>query len=331
MKREDYIHASTRVRLLEKLLLPMSTLKRIAQATDFEEAFRQFKETSYARFFSSQDTSPLKVLQLAQAQLYKDLQDIAPHCPINRFIAQPFLYHNLKVLLREHYGQFNGRDLLIPVQDFDEAYYRGIIEYPSKNPRQTDQEKALVQAMMAYDATHRAQDIDMVMDRALGETLKRLAGESDVPVLQAYVLDRLDFDNFSILLRAKRQGLDGRQFLRLLSASGHVPYEIWVSLLTASKEEAMKSLQTNGASQALCLAAKRFYENQDLSQLEKSRDDHGIRQALNAGKITYGPEVIFAFATRRSTEIQNLRMILLALQNHIDSARVLERLRDIDG
>lgn len=329
MKREDYIHASMRVRVLEKQLIPHSLIRRMAEAEDFEETMRVFAESHYSAALAKAPRPDDYEFALKEERdrLYKDINEIAPGSPVNEFLALPYRYHDVKVLIRE---QFLGEDLshlLVPVGGFDSAYFKGIIQFPEKNPKQTALEKAVAEATETFAKNKDPRELDVLLDKACIARLKEVADELDLPMLADYMKDRVDFLNLTTFFRARPYRLDREQLEALLFPGGRLGTDELSKAVTMEDQDLLKLVQERCPSPRVNEAVKAYLQDKDLTAFEKRRDDAGLHTMIVGGKVTYGPEVLLAYAMRKEAEIQNLRIILISAKNNIGSERVQGRLR----
>ena len=336
MKREAYIHASTRVRSLEKQLMPNTALDNLASASDFVTALQLFNESSYAAALSRAPRGDDYEFALTQTRdkLYRDLQDIAPESPVNEFLALPYIYHNGKVLLKAHFLQQDMEDLAVEAGGVELVYLAKIIESPEQNPRSTPFEVALAEAVEDFQKNRDPKRSDAILDRACATEMAEVVKEAKIPTMTNYFKERMDFINVGTFFRAVRRDVTSTEFEYFLVPGGHIDPQRLLQLYRLYNEKSetfISGLDEAGATSRLKEAASAYLDGGDLAAFEKARDDAGIATAMAGARVTYGPEVIFAYAIRRETEIQNLRIILMAAKNNIDTSSVRERLRDING
>ena len=65
-----------------------------------------------------------------------------------------------------------------------------------------------------------------------------------------------------------------------------------------------------------------------MSEFERQKDNYFMELVKDVKKVTYGPEVLFAYLYARETEIKNIRMILISKLNSTDTNSIRERLRE---
>lgn len=330
MKREDYIHASARVRTLEKQLLTPAVLRRLSEADSFEEAIRILVETPYA---SALSRAPHPddyefALKAARDRLYLDLKDLAPDSPVNRLLALPYVYHNAKALIRAHLLKADLDGLLVDAVEFDAAYVKGIIQFPEKNPRTTLLEQSIAAALADFESERSPRRVDLILDRACAA---EQAAAAEVPLTADYLSTRLDLINVETLLRLRRSGNPPDDRSLYLLPGGNLQPEELAGLAAAEDGPFFKGIQALGPPAILKKALDGYRQSGDLAVFEQMRDQWVAQLAVSGGRVTYGPEVLFAYAVRRETEIQNLRIILISAKNNIGHNRVQERLRDLNG
>ncbi|MGI6545781.1 MAG: V-type ATPase subunit [Fastidiosipilaceae bacterium] len=332
-KREDYIFASSRVRQMEKSLLSSRVLRGMADEENFRGTLKLFSESSYGVILANARRADDYefALKAERDRIYTELQELVPGSPVNDLLAFPYVYHDLKVLLKEHILAADFSHMLVPAGGIDINYLRGVIQNPERNPRKTDVEVAIRQVQDDYAVHHDPQRIDLLLDKACAAAMAKTAAASGVEMLRTYTEQRIDFINLNAFLRVRNQGKDGEYLAEVLCAGGAVEPTGWLRLLDEGQTKIVNQLKSTTVSEPVSRALIQYFDYGQMSDVEKARDDAGVSLALEGSSVTYGPEVLFAYALRKEAEIQNLRMILSASKMNIPFERIAGRLRRLDG
>lgn len=318
--REDYIYASSRIRVAEKRLLTPQQLQQLFAATDYEEALRLFRETPYGVNLSRapEELSYEEVLHEESARLNRELAEAAPGSPLLELFTLEDEFHNLKILLKQ---QVLGKDfsqLLMEVPGQNLLYLRKLAEQPERNPRESLQEKALSEALEELTNTADLQRGEFVLDRALYAAELELARQLESPLIENWVRTRVDLQNLGTALRLRVSGGSAERFALAFIPGGELAKATLSRLVSELRDE-----ELGGESftrklpfrEPLLSAVVSALAGRDSAKLEKARDEATLRAAREALKVTYGPEVLFGYALCRQMEILNLRILLVSLQS----------------
>ena len=318
--REDYIYASSRIRVAEKRLLTSQQLQQLFAAQDYQEALRLFRETPYGVSLSRapEELSYDEALRMETRRLSRELAEAAPGSPLLGLFTLEDEFHNLKILLKQ---QVLGKDfaqLLVEVPGQNLLYLRKLVEQPERNPRESLQEKALSEALKELDQTADLQRGEFVLDRALFAAELELARQLDSPLIENWVRTRIDLQNLGTALRLRLSGGSEERFSLAFIPGGELAKVTLLPLVSELGDE-----ELGGESftrrlpfrEPLLSAVVSALSKRDPARLEKARDEATLRAAREALKITYGPEVLFGYALSRQMEILNLRILLVSLQS----------------
>lgn len=334
-KREDYIFASTRVRQLEKGLLPMTVFQRLADEHSFRDAMKLFSDSSYGVWLNQSNGSSVDyefALKSERDRIYQSLQELIPDDAVNELLALPYIYHDLKVLLKEQILSADFTAMLVEAGGLNFNYLRNILEYPERNPQKEQIEIDLAKAQSDYASHGDPQRIDLLLDKAMLQAMVKAAEEAKVDLLTDYTRLHIDFTNLATLLRLRRQGKQSTFVQEVLSEGGTVSVDELINVYAAAVDsEFLKRLQATKLPETLFRAVDEYFKTGDLAVFEKAGDEVKNQLALSGSAISYGPEVIFAYALRKEAEIKNLRIILSAAKMNIPRERTVARLRRLDG
>lgn len=328
-KREDYIYASSRIRVHEKRLIPLRQMQQLFEAGDYEEAMRLFKDTPYAAGFTqaSGELSYDEVLEAERKRLFAEIAEAAPGSPLIRLISLNDAYHNLKVLLKQVLLEKDLSYLLVEPESLDLNYLSNIIRSPERNPLETPEEKALGAAAADYAEHQDPQRSEMLVDKAMYEELLSLAKGFENPLIGDWVKEQIDFINLETFLRLMRQHRSAGWLETAFIEGGRLPQKL---LIKAYEEGALPSeAQLKGIklTPRVREALARSRETGDPAVLEKARDEASLETAEEGLRMTYGPEVLFGYWLRREMEMLNLRMLLVSLKSGMSAEKRGERLR----
>lgn len=330
MDRERFIQASATIRVLEKNLLTKAEFDRLVEAKDLDETLKLLGDTVYQNEISKLDR-PQDYERALKRKKRKFLEEVYSHTPdrsVVDLIALKYYYHNLKVVVKEQITGNNLKPLYLEFGDFDIHTLREEIATGKEISQDDKYFRIANEAMEKYKSTHDAGRIDIFIDKSYYIEAKRLSDEIGLDFMTSYIEDLIDFSNIKTVLRCHRQGRDLDFYKTALIDGGNVPKEKLYEYFNTNIDGSSEIFKTTRFYKSIKPGIEYFNETGSLSVYERLRDNYFIREAQNAKKVTYGPEVIIAYIIAKEIEIKNLRIILVSKMNGLSSTFIRERLRD---
>ena len=329
-KPEDYIYASTRVRLFERRLLKPEDWVRFRQVSNFGEGLQFLKETPYGNRMEVDGLSYDESLNMESIRLRRELRGAAPGSPLLRLISLQDLYHNLKVLAKMDVLDQDLSYLLVEVEDFDLRYLENLFAHPEQNSQESPEEIAIAEVVSDYKKHQDPERLEIILDKALYADMAQLTKELGSDLICAWQQEQTDYQNLAIFLRMKRAGKPQPLFDFAFLPGGTLHKEILAGLYGQADLPTRSELKAAGATDGLLDAWTQAADQGDIAYLEKRRDEASLNLARKAQRMTYGPEILFAYYLLRQTEIQNIRTLMIGLQSDLNAAQRAARLRLAD-
>lgn len=330
MDRELFIQSSTRTRVLEKKLLDKVQMQRLIEANDVDELIRLLNDSQYQPFINKMERPSDYNVALSgeQQNAFKEMYDISPRREVVDIVTLKYIYHNLKVILKEKITGEDFSRMYIDIGGLNIDKLKMSFEQGSSPLENLRQYEALVEVYEAYEKTNDPQDIDILMDRAYFAELKVKAEALESDFFVHYVEDLIDFTNIKTLMRCKKQGKDANFLNKVIIPGGSIAkskYEEYLHVKVEPKSNLFKSARIYYyASEGIA----EYDKTGSLAGFEKVMDDYLMYITNEAKRVTYGPEVIFAYLQTKETEIKNLGIIFVAKLNSLSAEFIKERLRD---
>jgi V/A-type H+-transporting ATPase subunit C len=328
MDREKFVRASAEIRVKEKQFLDKATLDRIIDAKDLSEAIGFLNDTVYQEFFKSiekpQDYEEALIKE--QKKTFDEMYKISPDRRVIDLVANNYNYHNIKVYVKDRLLSSELSHLYINIGDVD------WIDYSKATGDEVNikEEYAEVidKASIEYQESKSAQNIDIVVDKLYIESLKDLADQMGVDLFKEYVKELIDFTNINTFLRCQRQERDVSFLDYVLYDGGNVSLESFKKIYYGDIEADSPIFRHLTIGKYVKKGIEAFKKTGSLSEFERQKDNYFIDLIKNAKRITYGPEVVFAYLYAKEMEIKNLKIIFICKLNGVESSLIKERLRD---
>ena len=350
MNKDDYISASISTRMYEKNLLTRTDLERLNDYDSLREVLNQLNETIYRGFINDLDRPEEyeKILKDELKRVYKVIEDIAPDKEIIDYMKEKYIFHNLKVLVKELIQDKDYSSLYLEMGDIDLAYIKkNLIKEDRKSnffdkvaSLSSDKEDDLgkdsrdlyldyaQKALSTYGETKNPQDIDISLDKSYYEKLLLDAKALDLDTLIDFTRETIDLINLKSLLRVKSQGEDMETLEKTLIEGGFIEPIKFKEYFSYEINQLIGSLSNAKIGSYVKDSLKDDLDLDDnILALEKAIDSHMTDYTRDSKMITFGPEVLMNYVISKETEIKNLRILLVSKLNKLDKEFTLEKLR----
>lgn len=328
MDRAKFVQSSSWIRVLEKRLLTHQFFIRLSDAPTLKDALRMLNDTIYQPFIAKleKETDYEKALSQELVRSYKEIYEISPsRIPID-FCALKYFYHNLKVMAKEYAKGEDLSHLYVPVGEYDIFGLRQLLKENRIGKNEYLQE--LKETLEIYDKTNRPSDIDIYLDRCYFKALLKLADEADENLFYSYVKDTIDFKNIRSLMRANAEGADLEFLQDILIDGGNIYKDHFYNYLNTEIDPDSKLFKYSNIYKYVKKGTESFDKRKSLAKFELLVDNQMVDLIKDVKKITYGPEIVFAYVLAKEIELRNLRIVFVAKQNGLSSEFIRERLRD---
>lgn len=350
MNKDDYISASISTRMYEKNLLTRTDLERLNDYDSLREVLNQLNETIYRGSINDLDRPEEyeKILKDELKRVYKVIEDIAPDKEIIDYMKEKYIFHNLKVLVKELIQDKDYSSLYLEMGDIDLAYIKkNLIKEDRKSnffdkvaSLSSDKEDDLgkdsrdlyldyaQKALSTYGETKNPQDIDISLDKSYYEKLLLDAKALDLDTLIDFTRETIDLINLKSLLRVKSQDEDMETLEKILIEGGFIEPIKFKEYFSYEINQLIGSLSNAKIGSYVKDSLKDDLDLDDnILALEKAIDSHMTDYTRDSKMITFGPEVLMNYVISKETEIKNLRILLVSKLNKLDKEFTLEKLR----
>ncbi len=331
MKRDDFIHSSARLRVLEKKLLKNDIFARLVDAKDLEGAYYILSDTIYSKHINSmKNRNEFEyILESEMKQTTDLLSDMTPNSNLINLLSTGEFYHDVKMLVKEY---ASSKDLSAyyynPENEKIEAW-RDILSRGEKDELK-ELPKYILEAINKFRGTKDPQDIDFEIDKIYFKNLLEMSESLNEKMFTDYVKHKIDFANVDILLRAKVQETEFARVSNMFIPGGYVDIDTLKNMFLLEIEEQLMYLRKTELSFVADKVIEAYNRNKNISDVEKVFDNELLVSVKEGASVTYGPEVLFSYLAFKEREIQNLRIILTSKRSGgVSSESIRGRLREI--
>ncbi|AEF24926.1 V-type ATPase subunit [Streptococcus parauberis] len=333
MEKEQFAQINTTIAVKEKEMISAQQFQKILLNPNKETIINLMQEKGYAIKVENFENLDLveKALMSKLIVAYQWAFQESPSGEVVEVLALPYLYHNLKVLLKEKASKQDLSKLLIPIGKVSLSHLDHLVRTLSSDvlpDHLVNEVAAIWQEHLNYQ-DYRV--LEVGCDLAYFKHLKRIAEQlDDQKIYQATSLI-IQFYNLITVKRAdalhKNQGF----MKQLISDQGHLGLSTYLDLAEGKEVSTwfnqlnpdVFSLQFKEAQTAL------VNDKLTLPELERLVDQL-LFSAFESGKYNAdGPYQLLRYLLGLEFEIKNFRLLISALVNDLPIELVKERMRPI--
>ncbi len=329
MEKDNFAFASMRIRIFEKNLVNQSIFNRMIEAEDLSRALEILKETRYV-----DKVNALKSKIEFESMLSEELKnqsnkilELVSDATLGKLLFLKYDYHNLKLLIKSERDNKNLEYLFFGFGNLYIPEIRSWIKDSKQNPKKTVMECAFDEALKSYDEFHDAKRVNFILDQAYYSELLEYAKTCMGDEFKKYIMNIIDFTNVLTMLRVKGHNINKSDLREAFITGGNLDKDTLMLLTTLSEEALLKKLVESGISDEIRVSYNEYLESENLSKLEKAKDEYMYSGAIKASNVLYGSEVIYGYVLKIEEEVQNLRIILSGKRAGVDVNGIRERMR----
>ncbi len=334
MNNLAYSGVNTTVRILEDQLLTKDDFETLLKSSSLKEALEYLQKTSYEidvpDALENKNFEPFLVRGLMQS--YNVLTPIMPEERIIEVFSTSYVYHNLKVLLKQKFTGINLEHLLIPIGGYSLETLKQVVETSDSDSVPEMMKVAVRGALEDYHNFNHLEAADIFMDTYYFRHLRAIEQDLKDPVITNIINCMIDLENIATLIRASKQN-QSRGFMQtVLSSAG-----------TVSKTHLIDTVQEQGWDSLVELFEHVGYTDQlaeivavdtkdiKVIQLELLKEEWIYELLKDATFEAFGPFPGLAYLHAKEMEVKNLRLLLVGKDNGFSEEQIRERMRPIYG
>lgn len=329
-KNEDFVEASSYLRVLEKRMISGDSINRIIDAPGVSEALRLISQNSSYDFNSLKRAEDYElIIKDELRKTYDLLYQISKHREVADIVASKYDYHNLKVALK---ARFLGQSNTALYSDLS-AVAAGELDAYVKEPVSETQLPAFVQDAVAavlreYEETKDPQKIDLILDRLMFARMLELSDIIGNDFITHYVQLAIDYFNIKTMLRVKGMRKGSGFLYEALIPGGLTDLKVFMEHYDKAAELMGTAFHYRYFGRIISNGMENYLKTGNFSLLEKLFDDSLINETRKVKMVAFGPEIPFAYLLSKENEARQIRIIVTCKLNDINTEILRERLRD---
>ena len=323
----DYLQATARVRAKENGMVTGRDFAKMVDAKNAEEAFKVLSDAAICQGCSMGDYEAAFRNNLKET--YELVASIAPDPEIVEIFRLKYDGHNLKTAVK---GKKTGgaiENRLSPLGNVPaEELLRELAEGRFNRVPQA-MGKAALEAAELLARTGDPQAVDILVDRAMLETMAKKAHDFGNPFLTSFVEAQVDIANIRTVIRLKRMGKDAMALKKILAEGGSISVRRLLELYPRGYDELLGYLSTTPYGKTLEPCYDAIRAERSLTLFEKLCDNHMVAMLDRARLIPFGIEPLVAYLYAKECETKAARIVLASKLAGVPSEQITERLRDV--
>lgn len=329
MKKEDFIEASSYLRVLEKKLLGDDGMNRAADAANASETLKLISQNSGYDFSTLEKPEDYEMaLKDELKKTYEMLYNLSGRREIIDIPAAKYDFHNLKAALKAKHLGAEWERLFFSVTDLSAQAVEALVKNGKKDDVPVYVAEAVSDADGAFAETNDPQMIDIIMDRHMFKHMLSLCRKLDNAFITEYVKLSIDFSNIRTLMRVKNMQKGTRFLSECLIEGGLTDKDAFVAGYDKPPESLAAAFQYKHFGDAVALGLEDYAKTKNFSGLEKHLDNCLIDYVKGTKFLSYGAEVLFAYLISKENEVRQIRILVTGKINGVPFEALKERLRD---
>jgi len=323
-----YLSQTALVRMLELQMLSRATLLDMANAESFDQAADLLSATEYALPSTRNRFAELEgILSLRRDELRQLFSQLMLNKAVIRIFRMRDDFANMRLAIRKVVTKkpldtdFSGDGNISPEQlkgAFEQEQYELLPDYL---------QEAAEQAVLAYYQTKDIRQIDFTIDNIQAEYNLKTAQRLRNIFLLGFFRIQIDLTNIRTMFRLKFiQSQDQFQQDKFFLKGGYLTLERLRLALDAGYEALGQLFFVTPYCRVVEAGANYLTSNKSFLKLEQQCEEHLTEFLKSTIQIVTGPQPIIAYFLMKENEIRNVRLILTAKKNSLDTKLILDRI-----
>lgn len=323
--KEAYLCLSAMLRAREPKLLNAERAERMLDAAGFEEAAKLLTDCGYEDMSQMNAKEIEAALSRHRADIFSEIERLAPDSEIADFFKIKYDCHNAKVLLKAEAMGTAPDGLLSDAGRLAPEKLKELYNEEKYGSMPGTLGKAMEEAKNVLARTANPQAADFILDKAMFGEMEALAKDSGNGFLIGYAALLTDSANLRTAVRTLRMGKDAEFMRSALIPGGRVDAG---RILAASDKEALAALYSHSELEQAATLGAEATDGGSLTAFELACDNAATSYLSKAKLISFGSEPLTAYLAAVENEITAVRMILTGRLAGVKSAVIKERLRE---
>ncbi len=323
----DYLHANARVRGMERNLVTVEKLRRMAEASSEKEALKELADCGYGDISSESELN--RVIIEKRRELAEEMKAMLPDAGMIDFFLIKYDYHNAKVILKSLAvgGDYKGAILdcgRVKAQDM-EAALTAVSTDPEGHLTPAMRE-AVENAKQMIAKTFDAQVSDTILDRACYKEMLDTAAGTGSDFLTGYARLAIDVLNLRTAVRLRKMGEDCSRIMNFFIEGGDFDISKFNTDITP---EYLASVFDNSRLAPVAAAGADAIQNAgSMLALDNAAENALMTYMQQAKYAAFGESPAIAFMAAKEAEFSVVHTVLANRHGGLSPQLIMEGLRN---
>lgn len=323
----DYLYATAHLRALEKNMLTARDLDKMLDATTLEESYKVANDISLHSRLDCTHYEEAIAGMLAGA--YALIDELSGGSDIFDIFRYKYDGHNLKVLVKSQALSGDPMRIMSPLgilpkeaaaAQFREKKLEGLPERIAE---------AAYKASETLAKSGDPQQVDILLDRAVMESMLEKAEEIDFPFLTEVVRSIIDVENLRTFVRLKRMGRDAGMMRALAVDGGKVsPTRLCDAFGPEGFDALREMLSITDYAGYFGHLLEGMNERTPLTAFERGADNYILHLLQSSRLVAFGLEPLIGFILAKESEAKQVRIALASRAAGVPREKISERMRE---
>ena len=318
-----YPQANTIVCIEESKLLKQIDYDILHNTAGLQAALDELNERNYfhARLNAETDNYSLLLDSLMKAT-FELMRHISPLELIWRIFSLYYDIHNMKLVVKERFFGKRLENLSLGYGSYSLPTIRSAAVRKADNILQNEVlTEGFFQALTLKDSYN----IDFILDKLYFRALKEMAAKLKTPEIDAFIIEKIDLFNISLVFQTVSAGIPEGYFERAFSEAGSYSLDVWMSYLDTGKPDEVENFSLWKKYMPLWSKAKN--RAHILSEVDVWIDNYLIDKTKICKLMAFGIEPICAYFFNKFMEIKNIRILLEGKASNYNADEIRKRMR----
>ncbi len=326
IKDTQYLYLSANIRAQETKMIGTQALNKMIAAASAEEAYKTVTDAGIGVDYDYRDFESALTQELFST--YERLEKASPNPEMFEIFRLKYDGHNLKTLIKAQAAGSSADGLLIPLGTVDEKVLRTGLRDGDFGTLAPKLAQAAVKARDSLAKLNDPQLVDVIIDRAVLESMSVLAKPYKSKFLTRLVDAYIDIANIRSFIRIKRIGQELNFLKEVLAQGGSIPVERYYDLFLKSFDDFFEMLDSTAYGPALSGAYDAIKNRGTLSNFEKLCDNYMIAILKESRFTPFGIEPVLSYLLAKENEVQAIRIVMASKIAGVAPDKITERLRE---
>jgi len=298
-------YANTIICIEDSKLLKQFQYDILYNAAGLREVLDELNKMNYFRtYVDAGIENYADILDGLVKDTFELMKHIAPTELIWRIFALYYDIHNMKLVVKERHSGKRFDKFAMSYGSYSLPTIRSAAVRESDNILE---DETLTAGFFEALRTKDMYDIDFILDKTYFRTLRKLAGELNVPGIVDFIVEKADLFNISVFFQSLAAGKPDWYFPKAFSDQGSHTLKEW-QVYVSGEQGDMEEFELWQKYRPIWEAAES--EDRLTEVLDVLIDNYLIEKTKACKFMTFGVEPICAYFFNKFMEITNIRILL---------------------